>query len=50
MQGVVGFSVNHFTADLPGYLPVKKNENQLSFDRIVAMSLWPHFLAHPVDK
>jgi len=28
----------------------EKNENQLSFDRIVAVSLWPHFLAHPVDK
>jgi len=27
---------------------VEKVENLLRFDRIMAMSLWPHFLAHPV--
>ena len=30
------------------YLPVKKIENRLRFDRIVAMSLGPRFLAYPV--
>ena len=30
-------------------LPVKKKfVNRLRFDRIVVMSLWPRFLAHPV--
>ena len=24
-------------------------ENRLKFDRITAVSLWPHFMAHPVD-
>ena len=23
--------------------------NRLRFDRMTAMSLWPHFLAHPVE-
>ena len=23
--------------------------NRLRFDRIMVMSLWPHFLAHPVE-
>jgi len=30
-------------ANLQRCLPVKKNENRLSFDRIIAMSLWLHF-------
>jgi len=33
----------HFTANLLENLPVKKNENQLRIDRIMAMSLWPRF-------
>jgi len=27
---------------------MKKNFNRLRFDRIMVMSLWPTFLAHPV--
>jgi len=34
---------NHFTANLLQNVPVKKIENQLRFDKIVAMNLWPHF-------
>ena len=34
---------NQFTANLPRNLLVKKIVNRLRFDRIVAMSLWPHF-------
>ena len=37
---------NHFTANLPVNLPVKKFVNLLRFDRIMAVSSWPHFLAH----
>ena len=37
-----------FTANLPGNLFVKKTENRLRVDTIVATSLQPHFLAHPV--
>jgi len=48
MQGLVRFLMNLFTANLPRNLPVKKIENRLRFDRIMAMSSWPHFLAHPV--
>ena len=35
------------TANLPRNLPVK-NFNRLRFDRIMVMSLWTRFLAHPV--
>jgi len=42
MQVVVGF-----TANFPRNLPVEIGENQLRFDRIVAMSLWPHFFGPP---
>jgi len=38
----------HLTATLPRNLPVKKFENRFRFGRIMAMSLWPRFLAHPV--
>ena len=43
-----GIFNNGFTAKLPRNLQVKKNENRLRFDRIVVMSLWSDFLAHPV--
>jgi len=44
MQGMVGFLINHFTANLPKNLPVKKKlENRLRFGRIMAVSFWPHF-------
>jgi len=33
---------DNFIANLPSNLPVKKCENGLRFDRIVAVSLWPH--------
>ena len=45
MQG--GIFNNLFTTNLPRDLPVKI-ENRLSFDRIMVIILWPHFLAHPV--
>ena len=39
---------NDLSANLQRNLPVKKNyENRLRFDRNMATSLWPHFLAHP---
>jgi len=38
----------HLTANLPRNLPVKFFKNQLTFDRIMVMSLWLRFLAHPV--
>jgi len=39
----------HLTANLPSNLPMKKKFlNRLRFDRIMVMSLWPRFLAHPV--
>ena len=37
----------HFTVNLPRNLSVKKIVNQLRFDRIMATSLWPHFLGPP---
>jgi len=38
----------HLTANLSRNLPLKKFVNRLRFDRIMVMSLWPRFLAHPV--
>jgi len=38
----------HLPANLPGNLPVKNLVNRLRFDRIMVMSPWPRFLAHPV--
>jgi len=38
----------HLTANLLRNLPVKKFVNRLRLDRIMVMSLWPRFLAHPV--
>ena len=38
----------HLIANLPGNLTVKKIVNRLRFDRIMVMSLWPRFFAHPV--
>jgi len=48
--GSGGIACNQFTANLLGNLPVKKIVNRLKFDRIMAMRLWPHILAHPVDS
>jgi len=42
-----GIFNNVFTANLPRKLPLKKIENRLRFDRIMAMSLWPHFFGPP---
>jgi len=42
-----GIFNNHFTANIPRNLPVKI-VNRLRFDRMMDMSLWPHFLARPV--
>ena len=38
----------HLTANLPMNLTVKKILNRCGIDRIMAMSPWPRFLAHPV--
>jgi len=39
----------HLIVDLLGNLPVRIFFlNRLRFDRIMVMSLWPRFLAHPV--
>ena len=38
----------HLTANLSKNLPVKKFLNRLTFERIMIMSVWPRFLAHPV--
>ena len=39
----------YLTANLLRNLPEKKKlVNRLRFDRIMVMSLWPRFLAHPV--
>jgi len=44
-----GIFTIHLTANLPKKnLQVKKKLNRLRFDRIMAMSLCPRFLAHPV--
>ena len=43
-----GIFNQHLTTNLPKNLPVKKILNPLRFDRIVIMSLWPRFLAHPI--
>ena len=48
MQGVMGFFNMHITANSPGNLPSEFYFNRLRFDRIMVMSLWPTFLAHPV--
>ena len=41
----------HITANLPRSLPVKKQFfSRLRIDRIMVMSLWPRFLAHPVYR
>jgi len=40
----------HLTANLLRNLTVKKLVNLLGFDRIMVMSLWPRFLAHPVHR
>jgi len=50
MQVVVEFLITVFSANLPGNLLVKKLVNRLRYDRIMAVSLWSHFLAHLVEK
>jgi len=41
---------NHFSANSSEESLCEKIANRLRFDRIMAMRLWPHFLAHPVYK
>ena len=49
MQGALGFLIRIQLQILQRNLPVKKiSVNRLRFDRIMVMSLWPRFLAHPV--
>jgi len=38
----------HLTANLLRNLPVKNFVNRSGFVRIMVMSLWPRFLAHPI--
>ena len=39
---------NQLTTNSPSNLPVKNRFlNRLRFDRVMAMSLWPHFLGPP---
>ena len=38
----------HLPANILRNLPVKKIVSWLRFHRIIVMSLWPAFLAHPV--
>jgi len=40
----------HLTPNLPRNLPVKNTFYRLRIDRIMVMSLWPRFLAHPVGR
>jgi len=42
----VGNFSNQFTANLPRNLPVKI-VNRIRFDKVIAMSLWPHFFGLP---
>jgi len=45
-----GMFIIHLTANFLRNLPVRKKfVNRLRFDRIMVMSLWPRFLALPVD-
>jgi len=47
MQGVVEFLTTSLLQIYQG-TSQWKNENLLRFNEIMAMSLWPHCLAHPV--
>jgi len=48
MQGAMGFLITNLLQIYQGIFQWKKFVNRLRFDRIIAMSLWPHFLTHPV--
>jgi len=50
MQVAVGLLITTLLQIYQGIFQRKKIKNQLRFDRIMAMSLWPHFLAHPVYR
>jgi len=44
-----GMFIMHLSENSPRNFSVKKSfVNRLRFDRIMVMSLWPRFLAHPV--
>ena len=40
----------HLTTNLPGNFAAKNIFNRFRFDRIMVMSLWPHFLAYRVIR
>jgi len=42
-----GIRNNRLTANLPRNVSVKKIENRLRFDKIMAVSLWLHFFDSP---
>ena len=48
MQGAVGFLITTLVHIYYWIIQWKNIENQLRFDSIMAMSLWPHFLTHRV--
>jgi len=47
-QGMVGFLITILLQIYQEIFWRKKFENGLRFDRIMAISSWPHFLAHSV--
>jgi len=50
LQRVVGYLITTLLQIYPGILSSreKKFVNRFRFDKIMAMSLWPRFLVHPV--
>ena len=48
MQRVVVFLITSLLQIYQGIFQSKSFVKRLRFDRIMAMSLWPHFLAQPV--
>jgi len=50
MQGAMGFLICAFNCKFTKEsCSASSFFNQLRFDRIMVMSLWPTFLAHPVE-
>jgi len=49
MQGAVGFLISFKCKSTNESSSEFFFSNRFRFDRIVAVSLWPTFLAHPVD-
>jgi len=41
---------NYLTTNLPRHFPVKEIFKRFRFDRIMVMSLWPHFFGPPCRR